>query len=252
MSWCDKLASTPGVGFRLDHHFASSDVILDALAPILNKWVVGDKQQFTMNQHQPFDVGFTTNDGYEYGIDSSKTFVRFNHKMKAKPVSGGPPVMEMLSRPLPYSKLLQEVSERVIEATLLVPGPENRKFTRVGIITYTRVANDDIPPGIARFIKYIGRPWKDIVDQFNIKIVAEIEKTSTWSDRCIHHLIRVEDPEELLSITFDWQRTFTSGHPITLDNLQESVAKAEKSSNKYFEDLAEGNRFDEHIIGRTS
>lgn len=252
MSWCDKLASTPSVGFKLDHHFASGDNILHALAPILDKWVVDDRQQFKIDKHQSFDIGFTTNDGYEYGIDSSKTFVRFIHKMKAKPVSGGPPIMEMLSRPLPYSNLLQEVSERVIEATLLVPGPKNRKLTRVGIMTSTRVAREEVPPGIARFIKYIGRPWEGAVDQYNIQIVAEIEKTSGWSDRCIHHLIKPEDPEELLSVIFDWQRIFTSGKLITRDSLQQIVDDAKKSSNEYFESLAEGSRFDENIIGRTT
>ncbi|MDA0306951.1 MAG: hypothetical protein O3B76_11835, partial [Proteobacteria bacterium] len=97
MSWCDKLASTPSVGFKLDYHFASGDEILHALGPILNNWVEGDKSQFSILRHESFVVELSTNDGFHYGVEPSKIHVTFTHKMKVKPVSGGPPVMEMLS-----------------------------------------------------------------------------------------------------------------------------------------------------------
>lgn len=252
MSWCDKLASTPGAGFKLDQHFASGDVILHALAPVLDKWVEGDKQLFTVHRTEPFSVAFSTDDGYHYGIDSLKTHVTFSHKMKVKPVSGGPPIMEMLSRPLPYSDLLPEVSKRLTEVTLLIPSTKDRTLTRVGIIASTKVADDEVPPGIARFISYIGRPWEGSVESFSCHIVAEIDKASGWSDRCVHTLIKPDDPEELLDLKFDWQRTFTSGRPITSDSLKEILESAQKASNEYFEDLAEGSRFDEDLIPRAT
>ena len=248
MSWCDKLASTPSAGFKLDQHFASGDVILHALAPVLDKWVEGDKQLFTVDRNEPFSVAFNTDDGYHYGIDSLKTHVTFIHKMKVKPVSGGPPIMEMLSRPLPFTELLPEVSKRLTEVTLLIPSTKDRTLTRVGIIASTTVAEDEAPPGIARFIRYIGRPWEGSVDSFSCQIIAEIDKASSWSDRCIHALNKPEDPEELLTLKFDWQRTFTSGRPITSVSLKEVLASAQKASNDYFEGLAEGSRFDEDLI----
>lgn len=248
MSWCDKLASTPAVGFRLNQHFVPGDVVLAALAPLLDRWVAGERQLFTAERNAPFSVQLSTDDGYDYGIDSSKIHVTFKHRMRAKAVSGGPPVVEMLSRALPFTELLTEASGRLAEVTLLIPGNKERTLYRVGVVASTSVATDEVPPGIARFIEYIGRPWKGTIDSFECRIVAEIDKASGWSDRCIHQLNKPEDPEELLTLTFDWQRTFTSNRPITPDSLKDVLSHAEKDSSKYFESLAEGSRFDENLI----
>ncbi|NQV46323.1 MAG: hypothetical protein HQ504_00925 [Rhodospirillaceae bacterium] len=246
------MASTPSVGFKLDHHFATGDAIFDALDPILDKWVDGEKQLFTVKKHESFSVSFDTIDGFVYGIEPSKVHISFSHKMKAKPVSGGPPIMEMLSSPLPFTELLPNVSERLSTTTLLLPGASTRNIQRVGIVTSTAVAEDEVPPGIERFIKYIGRPWNSSAECFSFSITTEVNSTSDWSDRCIHTLVKLEEPEELLTIVFDWQRKFTSGRPITSNSLKEILVKAEKDSLDYFEDVAEGSRFDEDIINSTT
>ena len=252
MSWCDKLASTPAIGFKLDQHFLSSDAILNAIAPILDRWVEGDKQLFTVDKKEAFLLELSTQDGFFYGLDSSRAHVTFKHQLKAKSVSGGPPVMEMLSHPLPFTELLPEVSKRLIEAVLLIPGIKERTIVRVGIISFTTVADDEVPPGIARFIKYIGRPWKGSVESLTCNIIAEIKNASDWSDRCIHTLVKTDDPEELLTLKFDWQRTFTSPRRATPEALKEILERAEKASKEYFEELAEGSRFDEELINTTT
>jgi hypothetical protein len=249
LSWCDKLASTPAVGFTLDWHFATSHAILQALSPVLDKLVQDNKPVFTVERQEPFNVVFTTNDGFQYSVDPSKSVVSFQHRLKVKRTSGGPPTMELLSHPLPFSQLLPEVSKRLVEATLLLPGAKARMLTRIGIVSTTVVAEDEVPPGIERFIKYIGRPWKGSVDNYNIQIVADLDKTPKWSDRCAHLLVKPEDREQLPTLQFDWQRTFASGRPLTDESLRDVTATAERASLKYLEELAEGSQFDEDIIG---
>ena len=53
MSWCDKLASTASVGFRLSYHFASAEAVIQALSPILDKLVEGERMRFAMNEGDP-------------------------------------------------------------------------------------------------------------------------------------------------------------------------------------------------------
>jgi hypothetical protein len=152
VSWCDKLASTPSIGFKIDPYYTSGDSIIDAIRPILDRLVDGDRVLFTVNRHESFAFSFTTEDGFQHGIEPIKAFVDFHHRLKAKPVSGGPPIMEMLSKPLPYTDLLPEVAKRLAEMTLLIPGAKQRKINRVGIVSATRVVEDEVPPGIARFM----------------------------------------------------------------------------------------------------
>jgi hypothetical protein len=55
--------------------------------------------------------------------------------------------MEMLSKAMPFTALLPQVSSRLLEATLLLPDIQKRRVRRVGIITTTPIAERDIPPG---------------------------------------------------------------------------------------------------------
>ena len=156
--------------------------------------------------------------------------------------------MQMLSQALPFSKLLPEVCARLTEATLLLPGIKSRNVRRVGIISTTQVAEDELPPGISRLIGYIGRPWGGRMDFLNAAIAGEIEKTAAWTDRCLHNLMKPEGADQLIKIDLDWQRNFAAARAVTKETLKEMLDKAQKDALSYFEDVAEGSRFDEEVI----
>lgn len=248
MTWCDKLASTPSVGVKFDHHFAPSTDLLDVLAPILDGLVEGEKIKFAINRQDPFAIEFTTDDGFHYGIDPSRIWIDYQHRLRVKAISGGPPVAELISRPAPYSELLYEVSKRLIQACELVLKVGTRKLMRVGVVASISVDDDDLPPGMKRFIEYIGRPWGGLVEQYTFQITADIGKTDHWVDRCNHVVVKAEDPEQLLTLRFDWHRTFLTGRTATRESMQDALDKAAAESLVYFEDLAEGSRFDEELI----
>jgi hypothetical protein len=252
LSWCDKLASVPGVGLQLDFHFASSGEILAAMSPILDKLIRDNKPTFSIQKPDTFDVIFSTEDGFQYALDASRVSVSFKHQMRLKEVSGGPPTMELLSSSAPFTKLLPIVSSQLIHAALLLPAAKQRKINRIGIISTTSVAEEDIPPGIQKFIEYIGKPWTNKLDTFNVAIASKLGEESGWSDRCIHTIAKPEGQDQLLNINFDWQRTFKSGRPISESYLKELTANAESAALDYFEKLAEGSMFDAEIIGGTN
>lgn len=246
MSWCDKLASTPTVGFTLDSHFASSSDILDIFISIFDSLVTEETPKFNVERQGSFDVTFNTEEGFQYSMTPSKIVVTFNHRMKLKAVSGGPPMMEMLSVPAPYTTLLAEASRRLSIATSLLMKLKTRTVHRVGVVATTRVALDEIPPGIARFIEHIGRPWQSL-EAYNVQMMASLDRVPEWSDRCIHHVVRYEKADELPLLVFDWQRTFSKRRAVTSGTLETILSDARTAALKYFEELAEGNRFDENF-----
>jgi hypothetical protein len=251
LSWCDKLASTPTVGFRLTAHYAPFATVLSTLAPILDRSTEQEAKSTTVdNPTTLFTTGFTTSDGFKYSADEAKVAVSFNHRAKFKPTSGGLPRMEMLSKALPFTTLLPVVSSKLIEATLLLPESKSRKVRRVGIISTTPIAADDVPPGIKRLITYLGRPWKGLVDSFNVSITGTLADTDTTTDRCIHQITKpeLEDVDQLMTLQFDWQRTFKDERATTEDSLKRILGDAKEQALKYFEELAEGSRFDEDLI----
>jgi hypothetical protein len=249
LSWCDKLASTPSVGVKLDYHFLSSGDLLGAISPITDKMVRGDKALMKITKQDAFEINFdNSEEGYLYVLNASNISVSFRHYMKIRHTSAGPPVATLLTEALPYTTLLPTISERLIEITLLIAQGSQRKITRVGVVATTTLALEDAPPGIARFIAYVGRPWKGRVDFYSVQITAMIDETPDWSDRCIHQMTKPEDPEALPTVRLDWQRTFTTGRPVTRESMKTLLSHAEVAANKYFEDVAEGNRFDEELL----
>jgi hypothetical protein len=249
VSWSDKLAATPTVGFIVEFHFDSLDAILHALSPMLDKWVDDDRPTFTVERREPFTVNVNVHDGFTYSVEPTRISVTFQHTMKMRMVSGGPPVAEMLSRPLPYTELLPQAASQLMETTLLLCAGTPRKITRVCIVTAATGSAADIPPGMMRFISYMARPWGGSVDYYGLQITAQVADDARWSDRCIHNLSKAEDdPEQLIRLSFDWQRSLKTGRPITSDSLTELVKAASAAALQYFEDLAEGNLFDEELI----
>ncbi|MBB4391488.1 hypothetical protein [Bradyrhizobium sp. ERR14] len=247
MSWCDKLASVPGVGFLLTPHFFSGDTIIEALSPMLDGLVdARSKPTFTVNQHASFNITISTEDGFQIGVDHTRVHVTFHHKMRAKPVSGGPPIMEMLSVPKPYTKLLEDVSDRLIEVACMLPPVQGRKLVGVGVITTTHVAEEDVPPGVDKFIKRISAPWGREADSFNVNVLTVLNRADAWTDKCLHQAVKEDDPEKLLNLTFDFHRRLNAGNQISRDNFSSLLSHCKRDALDYFERIAEGNMFDEY------
>jgi hypothetical protein len=246
------LASVPTVGFTLDWHFATSTATLGGLSPVLDNLIKNDRPQFSVNQQDAFATTFITEDGFQYTVEPSKVVIAFQHRMRAKAVSGGKPVMEMLSHPLPFTDLLPNVTKKLIDTTLLVPNAKTRKIHRVGIVSTTTVDMEEVPPGIGRFISYLGKPWNQTLENFSVQIVVDIDKGEKWTDKCVHTFVKPENPEELLTIIIDWQRHFKSGQDISEESLKKILKHAETGALTYFEDLAEGSRFEDEIVSQTA
>jgi hypothetical protein len=250
VSWCDKLASTPTVGIRLTQHFAPVDLMTNALSPILDRAAGRDTAKFTLEKYEIFKLEFNTEEGFKYAVDPARVSVGFNHRFKVKPTSAGLPVMEIISRARPFTELLPTVSDKLLEAAMLLPGVQARKLTQVGIVATTTVTEDDLPPGVRRFIEYLGRPWKGKLDQFNVRVNAIVDETSEWSDRCMHVIVNPPetDEEQLLTLQFDWHRKFLVEQTFSASSLGDTLKAAQKSALAYFESVGEGTRFDEEIL----
>jgi hypothetical protein len=71
LSWCDRLASVPTVGFLLTPYFAVHDVV-GSFSPILNPLVDRFRNPtFTLEQPQTGGISVATKDGFLYSVDHS-------------------------------------------------------------------------------------------------------------------------------------------------------------------------------------
>lgn len=253
MSWCDKLASTPAVGLRFALFHQSSNRLLDLLQPLFDTLVEGRKQQFSIEQQSAFAITLVTESGFGYIVDHEGVVVEFRHRWRIKPRSGSLPVPELLSSPRPYSQLLDEAVDRLLQAVEFVNGPRPRLVQRLGIVTNTSVVASDAPPGVRRLIDYFGKPWGGDLPHYNFEVTGRLDSKDDHSDRCIHAVVMGDlenNPDKLISVKLDWQRDYNIGHPIAIDAIRKRVAEGKKAALGYFENVAEGVRFDERILGK--
>ena len=57
---------------------------------MLDRWVEGEKQTFNVERQDSHTVLLTTEDDFQYGVEPSKVFVNFAHRMRVGTVSAGP------------------------------------------------------------------------------------------------------------------------------------------------------------------
>ena len=85
-TWCDKLASTPAVGFKFQQTFIPAESILNILAPILNQELDGERPTFVIEKVEPFVVHFITDSGLRYKVEPGSLSITYNHRVIARDV----------------------------------------------------------------------------------------------------------------------------------------------------------------------
>jgi hypothetical protein len=248
VSWCDKLASTPTIGLRFDYRYASGASLIDHMAPLLGRHVSSDKQRFSIEKMDAISVTIGTEEGFSYSVDPTKIVVTFGHRIRVKPSSAGLPVGELVSSTKPFTKMLPEVRDRLVDLLSMLPKVEDRKLLRIGIVSNSRVDDDDMPPGIRRFVEYMARPWAGSAEQYTLSLLSELNDQAGRKERCFHQLQKTEDPDQLIGMTFDWQRLFDPPRPVVLSSMRDMIDQAADVALDYFEDIGQGNRFDEQLI----
>lgn len=243
--WCDKLASLPTVGIKLDTHFAPSEIIANALTPITDALVNGDKAEFIIEApSDAFGFSFVTGEGYKYGFGAASISVSFQHRANVKQRSADVPTFELLSNARPYSELIPLLHEKVLIAADHVIKLKPRKLIRVGVVSITTANREDLPPGILAAIDRFGRPWKSGLDSFAISLTAVLSRDENSEDRCIYKFSSVEHSDGLIEVNLDMQRTFKNPRSATKDNIKACLGSVTEAAYVHFEDVAIGGMFD--------
>jgi hypothetical protein len=192
-----------------------------------------------------------TDTGFVYAATFEVLSVEFKHRMKLRSKSAGLPVAEMTSQARPYTELLTQVTDRFLSALELITSGKNRKLLRLGVVTTTVVDDEAAPPGVRRLLEYCARPWKASLESYNLQLTAPLgtpTKTAGYEDRCIHTITKSElDEDNLITVRLDYQRTFDDEKNLSMSSIKGLLNSAKQSALDYFEDIAQGDRFDDEF-----
>lgn len=240
MSWCDSLASTPIIGVRFEPNYRPSEEYLAAMSSVLNRELDKDRAAFSVESMDPFQLVFNTESGFRYTFDPSNVSVAFNHRIRAKAASAGPPTMELISQAAPFTELLETVAGRVLEAVELVSAGRSRQVRRIGIVSVTQVVLEDAPPGIVELFDQVALPFGGEAETFNITMTNRLGDNGKTVEKCTHTLALPEPPEKLITLQLDWQRTFANTFGASKAAIGEALHAGKRDALSYFERVAEG------------
>jgi hypothetical protein len=248
--WCDKVGSTPLIGLALNWRYASGSELLEHFSPVVKDLVTDeDTAAFGVDSQDAFNLVFTTNDGFQYSINSNNITIGFAHRIKFKTVAGGRATIETITKSAPFSELLDEAIDRLIDAVRLLPDAAHRTFKRIGIVTNSIVEEEEeFPPGILKLISYYSDAWQTPVDYYLYSTTLNLGAAGKYSERCIHKISKIEGKDSLPNLNFDWQRTLSPPKALHQDTVRNEVRAAKVAALKYFESLAEGNEFNERVV----
>src|SRR5208337_3481586 len=249
MSWCDKLGSTPSIGYQLDWHSLPSDILLNALSPAVDLMVDGDQQQFSIDLKDALRLTLTSFDGYQYGFEPTKIFVGFVHRATTRIVSGGLPTLVLSSKTVPYTALLDELEFKLLSTMEIINRIKTRRLAGIGIVSTTVTDRTELPPGIERILVYAGKPWKGKLRSLTFQAQAVLQENDNHSDRCIHMIFKSQKDDDPLQIVFDYQRIYKRPQDIESNRLRAATEGLKRDALEYFEQLAQGDRFDELLDG---
>jgi hypothetical protein len=146
----------------------------------------------------------------------------------------------------PYPTLFEECAS-LANAALSIRASSsqgNFRLRRVGIVLATYLCLDeDLPPGIAKYKKYIGDPWSSTggAVKATSEILMQLADAPTSNDRCFHG-VQFDETGDSRDFFFklDWQRTFLDNHVFEDGYVNNEIGECAVPAMKYFDDFGIG------------
>ena len=245
MNWCDKLGSTPAMGYQLDWHTLPSDILLNALSPLVDTMVSGDEQKFSIDLKDALKLTFTSHEGFQFGLEPARVFVQFNHRAAFRIGSGGIPNFVLNSKPAPYTELLDEVQRHLLNTMETVNRLKVRRLAGIGVVTSTVVDQHDLPPGIKKLLMHVSKPWEGRLETLTFQAQTVVSEDEEFSYRCTHTVIKKLRDDDPIEVIFDYQRVYKKPQEVDASRIRTATDSVKKLALDYFEQLAQGDRFDD-------
>lgn len=238
-SWLDYVLATPTIGVRFEAWLATGPGMLEALRPLIEAQTKrGAKFQVNADA---LTAQLTRNDGVTYAVTPDDITVQFGYNVKvvddAERVARVENV-DIQQYSITAPKVRDELRD-VLRALVKTP----RVLHRVGVVAACQFGEASLPPGVAAFLRHIGRPWgNEPLALFNGTVLSELASTAETKDRCHHtvNLDRENRTDGAIRFNLDWQRLYRQPGELSADRVMQRVVDCIRDANVYFERFGTG------------
>lgn len=239
MTWLDRILATPLIGLEFAPWAASSQDAMHSVQPLVEKWISSEKT-VTVDTKDVFTLHVEAG-AFDYDVTHSQVNTAFQYRFQLVNPPGENPQLRYNDELRPYSTLLSETSENSKVFLGHVLRGKARVLRRVGVMATCRVAFDAAPPGLIAFVEHLLRPWNAKAEKVTARIMARLDGTSAYHDRC-HHTIDLDEVDRAgdVRVTLDWQRVFESPQSLRPDDISKDMNTWTEAAVAYFEKFGAG------------
>ena len=240
MHWLDGVLAVPLTGIQVIPNFRALADEREVIAPLLDD-LQREHDDLDVAQDAKWSFGIRTKDGFSIQIGATDILSSFKYLSSPARSPGQLPRLSF-GELRPYSALLDKCTQhtKLVFSKFLDVG-HTFKITRVGIVAFAGLDPDSLPPGIKELFLHLGKPWNRPLVKCNTALLANLEETSDYLERCHHSIIYDEtsDTKEM-TVSLDWQRVLAEPVSSDRDCVSGLLAEVTSKATKYFARVAEG------------
>jgi hypothetical protein len=239
----DNLLVTPTIGINYKANFPLAFKYKEILLNAINKSFGENEFKIQVNKENPIAMIIQMQDGFTFTIDQHNSVVSYNYPIIQKRKPGRLPTIESNEIKI-YSELLDDAKKHIKFIWSILNQDDIHKINRLGLMAVCNIEKAAIPPGLDQYVKHFNKPWDDELDTIEGSIIANIQKTDTYYEKC-HHILKysnsnnVEDESEV-NLNLDYQRYFNEVISIPTNKIDDVLNDFIKTSLNYFEKFGQG------------
>ncbi len=240
MSWLDGVLAVPTIGVHTKIEYDSVMNFEGNVGKFAYK-LENSGEKFRIERKELWGYEITCDSGYAFLINRNNFVASFKYLFIEKDQPGALPHMEV-PQVLSYTEICSQIEDYIDNLFVAFNNIPEMVYDRIGIVTSANLEKTTTPPGVKKWLEYLGRPWAgDLVD-INAKICTNLSNDGDYADRC-HHSIEYasEKVEETgFRIILDWQRKFNKKQSISVGNFKDRIGVCKNKAFEYFEKFAQG------------
>lgn len=246
MIWMDNLFAVPAIGIRMNPNFNEVFEFQKRFGGFFEYLIHQEKygvDQIKIESQEIWGYSVTVRKtGFLFVLTPRGIVSQFLYEVSKKEQPGGLPKFE-LPEPMLYSQALEKVRKYIEIIFGFMKDLKGFQYDRIGVVASVGSDKDSLPPGILRWLEYLGKPLGNVTKS-EASFLAKFQdsKENEFYDQC-HHLIRFDDsaPEIGYRIVLDWQRMFDKPKVISdTRDLVTNLNSAKEEAIKYFQKFGEG------------
>lgn len=245
MSWLDSVVAVPLIGAEIHlplkiaankgQHFAP---FLDYFSSKAETKTRDQEKVLVVRDEFGRDTLKVKSSGYYIDLADERLASGFNYEVPVVKKGGFP--SWVIPEMQPFTKLLEVFMQNLIEAAKSLD-KQGAMLGFIGFVAFAEMDPEVLPPGVERFLQYLGDPWDGILELQVERLTCKLSEDDFSTCRC-HHALKFSKakPEDGL-LRIDWQQVLKEKIPFAVRDLIPKLEEYKKAFLEYCERFGEGN-----------